>query len=273
MNPSLSVLIPVYNAVAQLKLVLAGYCRQSFGGFEVVIGDDGSGPEMRAFVESFATQAPFPLRYVYHPDQGYRRGAILNLAAWQAGTRYLVFADGDCVPHRRFVEAHWEHHAPGRVLVGRRVDLSARLTAGLSAQRVRQGALERWRPGTLADALLGRGSHWDEGIYLRSPLLRDWIGRRKEPSLLGSDFSLPRELFEQVNGFNEEFVSYGGEETELEYRLRLAGAKLRWVRHQAIQYHLYHPQKPSNPQNDEILARTRARGQAACLRGLRNLES
>jgi glycosyltransferase involved in cell wall biosynthesis len=273
MTPSLSVLIPVYNALAQLELVLAGFCRQSFDRFEVIIGDDGSGPEMRAFVQSFAERSPFPLGYVYHPDQGYRRGAILNRAAQEAATRYLVVVDGDCIPHRRFVEAHWEHHAPGTVLVGRRVDLSERLTCQLTPPRVLEGKLERWGLGTLADAMLGRGSHWDEGVLLGSSSLRAWIGKRKEPSLLGSDFSLEKSLFEQINGFNEEFVSYGGEETELEVRLRLAGAELKWVRHQAIQYHLFHAQKPSNPQNEEIIARTRARGQAACPRGLKNLAS
>jgi GT2 family glycosyltransferase len=228
---------------------------------------------MRACVRSFAEQAPFPLRYVYHPHQGYRRGAILNRAAREAAAPYLLVVDGDCIPHRRFVQAHWEHRAPGTVLAGRRVDLGERLTRRLTPRRVREGKLEGWRFGTLADALLGRGSHWDEGILLGSSALRAWIGKRQEPTLLGSDVSLERSLFERVNGFNEEFTSYGGEDTELEYRLRLAGAKFRWVRHQAIQYHLCHPRKPSNPQNGMIIARTKARGQAACLRGLKNLES
>lgn len=271
MIPSLSVLIPVYNAVRELELVLAGFCRQSFSRFEVVIGDDGSGPEMRGFVQTFAERSPFPLRYVYHPHEGYRRGAILNRAAREAAAGYLVVADGDCIPHRRFVEAHWEHHVPGTVLVGRRVDLSERLARQVTPREVREGKLERYRLRTLADALTGRGSHWDEGIRLESPWLRRLIGR-KEPSLLGSDFSLERSLFERVNGFNEEFAGYGGEDTELEYRLRLAGARFQWVRHQAIQYHLFHAPKPANPQNDAVIARSKERGQAACPRGLKNLQ-
>jgi GT2 family glycosyltransferase len=62
-----------------------------------------------------------------------------------------------------------------------------------------------------------------------------------EPALWGCNFSVEKSLLEEVNGFNEDFVEYWGEDNELEHRLRLAGARMCWIRHQAIQFHLYHP--------------------------------
>ena len=103
---------------------------------------------------------------------------------------------------------------------------------------------------------------------IRNSTLHRWINR-KEPYLLGSNFSLDRTLFEEVNGFNEDFVGYGGEDTELEYRLRLVGARFAWVRHRAIQYHLHHASRAAKPSNEEILRETKASGKAACRNGLR----
>jgi GT2 family glycosyltransferase len=75
-------------------------------------------------------------------------------------------------------------------------------------------------------------------------------------------------LFEEINGYNEDFTGYSGEDTELEYRLRLAGAGFSWIRHRAVQYHLYHPVRAKSQTNAAALERTRAEGRAACHNGL-----
>ncbi len=268
MSPQISVIIPVYNALRALELVLTGYSRQSFRDFEVFIGDDGSGPEVRAFVEASSRQASFPIRYVFQPDEGYRKCSILNRAVQACSTRYLIFADADCIPHTNYVQAHWEHRGSCAVLCGRRVNLTRKISESLTPRDILCGKLEHFTPGRLMDALVGRGDHWDEGILIRNPTLHGWINY-KEPALLGSNFSLEKSLLEEINGFNEDFVGYGGEDTELEYRLRLAGARFFWVRHLAIQYHLYHPASAGSAANLSVLARTRARGKAACANGLR----
>lgn len=264
----ISVIVPVYNDVRALELVLTGYSRQTFRKFEVFVADDGSGPEVRAFFESASQKGCFPIRYVSQPDEGFRRSSILNLAVRACASPYLIFADADCIPHPNFVRAHWEHKKSRAVLCGRRVHLTRKVSDGLTPRDIRKGSLEHLTPGRLVDALLGRGGHWDEGIMIRNRTLHGWVNY-KEPTLLGSNFSLERTLLEEVNGFNEDFVGYGGEDTELEYRLRLAGARFFWVRHLAIQYHLHHPGRAGSSANLNVLANTQARGAAACTNGLR----
>jgi len=268
MNSPISVVIPVYNEARALELVLWGFCRQSCRDFELFIADDGSGPEVHDLVEAFSSRAPVPVRYTRHADEGFRRSAILNRAVRESVAPYLVFADADCIPHSKFVEAHRTYRAPRSVLCGRRVQLSERLSAQLTREDVLAGRLERLAAVRMLYSLSGGGGHWDEGLVIRNSTLHRWINC-KEPYLLGSNFSLDRSLFEEVNGFNEDFVGYGGEDTELEYRLRLAGARFAWVRHRAIQYHLYHVARTGRPANDEILRQTQAMGKAACTNGLR----
>jgi len=268
MNPEISVILPVYNAVRALELVLSGYLRQTCPEFELFIADDGSGPEVRALIESFSRRASFPMRYVSQPDEGYRKTRILNLAVRATAASYLIFADADCVPHSGFVAAHREWRESRTVLCGRRVNLDPKFSEDLIPGDILQGRLERTTLARVLGSLLGRGGHWDEGILIRNRRLHRWINH-KEPALLGSNFSLEKSLLEVVNGFNEDFFGYSGEDTELEYRLRLAGARFRWVRHQAIQYHLYHPQRASSQENLRVLVQARAEGKAACRNGLR----
>jgi GT2 family glycosyltransferase len=263
-----SVIIPVYDAVRALELVLTGYCRQTAHDFEVFIADDGSGPEVRRFIDDFAPHAPFPIKYTRQRDEGFRRARILNQAVRESSAHYLIFADGDCIPHSHFVEGHLAGSGSRLVHCGRRVHLSKRMSDCLTPQGVLAGKLERVTPARVLDVLLSRGGHWDEGFVLRNRALHRWVNYKKV-TLLGSNFSLERSLLEEINGFNEDFVGYGGEDTEIECRLRRAGARLCWVRHRAIQYHLYHPTRSSSQANLAVLERTLASGKAMCPNGLR----
>jgi glycosyltransferase involved in cell wall biosynthesis len=270
MNSQTAVIVPVYNAVRALELVLAGYCRQSRKDFELFVADDGSGPEVRALIDAFEKRAPFPVRYAYQPDDGYRKTRILNQAVRECAVSYLIFADADCIPHSGFVAAHCERRRERTVLCGRRVNLSRRRSDGLTPRDVLEGKLEGSTASRLCEALFGHGGHWDEGLLVRNRTLHRWINRRP-PTILGSNFSLDKSLLEEVNGFNEDFCGYSGEDTELEYRLRLAGAGFDWVRHLAIQYHLHHVPRPVSQNNVAALERSRAERQAVCPHGLRKI--
>lgn len=270
MIPRASVLIAVYNGVRELELVLTGFCRQSFPEFEVVIADDGSGQEMHAFVNSFSNRAPFPIKYVCQADQGFRKSKILNQAIRVSSAPYLIFIDADCIPHRNYVRAHFEHQSPRVVLLGRRVNLSPEMTRTLTPQDILSGKLEGFSPGLIVAALSGRAGHLEEGLQIENQTLRRWL-HRADPVLFGCNFSLPKALLEKVNGFNEEFEGYWGEDTELGYRLRAAGADLRWIRHSAIQYHLYHSQRSKTDQTSALLERARTSQLPVCRRGLREV--
>jgi glycosyltransferase involved in cell wall biosynthesis len=262
-----SVIIAVYNAIRELRLVLTGYSRQSFRDFEVVIADDGSGPEMAEFLDEFASTAPFPIRWVSQPDDGFRKCRILNQAIRVSRAPYLIFADADCIPHRRFVEAHVRNSRPDTVFCGRRVKLADGFSKSLTPLGVLAGRLERHTAGLFLDWLRGRVTLWEEGIEIRNRKLASWL-HRSEPVLFGCNYSVPKSLIEQVNGFNEDFVYYWGEDVELQHRMKLAGADIRWIRHQAIQYHLHHVTRSENAASHAVLDHTLAVASPQCRNGL-----
>jgi len=271
-QPPLTLIVAVYNAARYLALVLEGLKRQSMTPYEVVIADDGSGPEIRSLLEQVRPELPFPLIHLWHPDEGFRKNRMLNKAIQAARTDYLLFIDGDCVPHREFVADHSGHRQPDALLCGRRVNLGEKFTDALSAEEIRSGALERLSPALLWDGLLARSSNLEDALRIRSPRLRRLLAG-KEGRILGCNFSVAKPLLERINGFNEDYRGPGqGEDSDIAFRLGLLGVRMASLRHLAVLYHLYHPATVVGEANNALYRQIVAARDPICRHGLRNLD-
>jgi len=74
--------------------------------------------------------------HVWHEDHGFRKNQILNKAIAIAAGDYLIFIDGDCIPHKEFVKEHYCNKALKTCLTGRRVNLSESLTNKLTPEKI-----------------------------------------------------------------------------------------------------------------------------------------
>jgi len=244
--PKASIIISVYNRFDFLQLVLAGLEMQTEQDFEVIISDDGSGEEFVQQLEQLSAHSPLRLQHRWHADDGFRKNQILNTSVRAATGAQLIFLDGDCIPHPEFVAEHLAHGGAGRCLAGRRIDISARLTRKLTPDAIRQGILQK--PGTmlgqLNDFLLRRTFHFMNGFYVSSPILRRYFNR-KDRGLLGANFSVMKADLEVINGFDERYTAPTfGEDSDVEFRLRLIGIKIIPVLNIAVAYHCHHKLLP-----------------------------
>ena len=267
MTPSLTVVVAVYNAARYLELVLCALRRQSMPDFEVVVADDGSGPEIAELLRTAGEG--LLLRHCWQPDEGFRKNRMLNEAVARSATPYLLFIDGDCVPHRHFVRDHWLHRRENAFLCGRRVNLSEPMTRTVTPATIASGAFERWSAALLFDGLMARSSNLEDAIRIESGALRLLLHRNKA-RILGCNFSVSKSWLERINGFNEEYRGPGiGEDTDIAFRLGLAGARAVTLRYLAVLYHLYHPATRVAEANRALYARVVAAREAVCAQGLR----
>lgn len=235
-----SVIAAFYNNINYLKLVLAGFERQSEKDFELIIADDGSNENVVKEIESISSNYPFRIKHVWHPDKGFRKNKILNQAIAVSESDYLIFIDADCVPHYKFVEEHLNEKESNKVLTGRRVNLSQKLTNMLSEENVKNGFLESNNLLMLGDALFGKSNYVEKGFYFQNKFLRN-VFNKKQRGLLGCNFSLHKKDIIEINGFDERYLAPSiGEDSDIQFRLELNGIKVRSLNHIAVQYHLYH---------------------------------
>ncbi|MDT9595063.1 glycosyltransferase [Nocardioides zeae] len=206
---SVSVVVTHFEQPEQLARTLHALGRQTLTPHEVVVADDGS---------ATAPQVPEGVRLVRQADRGFRAAAARNLGAAAATGDLLVFLDADTSPEPRFLErlTRLPAHLPELLAVGRR----------------RHADLADLPPDApLPDATAGRVLEepaWLAEAYRRSADLLD-TDAGSFRFVISAVLACSRWWFEEVGGFDESFVGYGGEDWELAHRSWLAGGLVAHV--------------------------------------------
>lgn len=248
MRSSVEVILSAYNAAEALRTVLEGYRRQTERSFAIAIADDGSGPEVRHLVDEF-DELGLQIRHVWQEDRGSRKARILNRAIAGTHAEYLIFSDGDCIPSRHFVEDHVEWAEAGCFVCGRRVELGLELTGHVQSGAVDPVRLEMgwW---LVRESLRGRLRRGEVG--LRAPVL---IARRLKSRPMGAwgcNIGAWTHDLVRVNGFDNDFESWGGEDADLDWRLRAAGLKSKVMRGRGAVFHLFHESRAGWHNTDRV---------------------
>lgn len=252
-----SLIISFYNRIDYLKLVLAGLERQTFRNFEIILADDGSNPNVVSEIESISKQISFPFIHIWQEDKGFRKNRILNSAIRVSSANYLLFIDGDCIPHRNFINEHYKNSSLEQCLTGRRVNLSKQMTNKLTYEVVKEGFLEKRMVSLIMDGWIGKSTDIEKGIYFESNVLRKYFNTKKR-GLLGCNISIRKADIERINGFDERYQAPSiGEDSDIQFRLELLGIKIKTLNNIAIQYHLYHELQKRPETNLELFAEVR----------------
>ncbi len=247
-SPAASVIVNTYNRSQRLLNCLTALARQTRTDFEVIVADDGSSDGTDEVVRSFAKSAAFPVRHVWHEDEGHRRTTILNLGIADCRTDYVLFTDCDAIARRDMVETHLRNRTPKRMLCGGYHRMTENETKGFDPEYVRSGALERQSLG------------WERmrRLYWQS-FKHNWyilIRRRNRPRNMGLNYSVALEDLLAINGYDEELKGWGHADGDVRRRLLMRGVRPKSVWTQAIVYHQWHESETTK--TAEVRQRNRA---------------
>lgn len=187
--PVVTVAVATHDRPDRLASLLQALRAQTLSeAFEVVVVDDGSGPETAAVLDAERARDDLDLLVLRHERA--RGPSAARNAGWRAARAPLVaFTDDDCAP------------APGW------------LAAGLEAHE-----------GNPQGIVQGRTEPEPAGVEREGVLTRTLRVRRLGPWYETANMFYPRELLAALGGFDEAFgLRPGGEDTDLAHRALGAG--------------------------------------------------
>jgi len=260
----ISLIIPFYKRLDFLSLIFQGINQQSFKEFEVIVAEDNDAPETIEFIKEQQTKSFFPIQHISQLDTGFNKSKAMNKAVAKAKGSFIVFIDGDCIPHKHCLKQYFLNKEDDYVLFGRRVMLSKAITDRL----IKKDSIKEIN---LMNLVLSGSKRVEDSIYMPFRKYKKDAYR----GICGCNWGVTKELIEKVNGFDEDYLhATAAEDTDIEWRLRKIGANLRKMKNKSVVYHLHHPVNYSKEQVEEnkiLLVKKMKKGEPVCKHGIKNL--
>lgn len=263
-----TLIIAIYNNIKFLKVVLNSVRYQTEKDFEIIIAEDGENTDVKEFVDQYPFEQPW--QHVTQKDEGWQKNKALNKAIQTAKNDWLIFIDGDCVLHHRFIEMHLRYANENLILAGKRVKLDKHYSSLLIEDSSNICHLQKH---LIKKLVFNKGNirYIEEGIFISPDGLLGFIPKiRKLNHLTGSNMSFSKKAICFINGFDEDYTLPAvGEDYDLTWRFEAAGFKHKSVRNLAVQYHLQHLENWVNQEtNMEICRKKQIENKFVCDNGL-----
>ena len=267
MGDLISIIVSTYERPDALDACLRALGRQTDLGFEIVVADDGSGPQTARLIENWAPRLPVALRHVWHRHDGFRAAEARNRGICASSGQYCIFLDGDCLPRPDFVATHRRLAEPGWFVAGNRILLSRKLTEAVLASGL---PAESW------DFIKLVGQRFRGGVNRLLPAIRAPLGplRKLYPRAWEGaktcNLAVARSDLDRIDGFDTGYVGWGLEDSDLIVRLFHAGVCRKDGRFATGVFHLWHPQfdRSGLPDNERRLEEVMASTRIQARRGL-----
>ncbi|WP_442589790.1 glycosyltransferase family 2 protein [Pedobacter sp. AW31-3R] len=244
---SVALLISTYNWPQALELVLNTVAQQTRIPDEIVIADDGSGEETRQLIERLKQRLNLSIKHIWHEDKGFRKSLILNKAVKNITSDYIVEIDGDILIHKEFIADHLKAAQIGTFVQGSRAMITKEKTKEILKNKITKFSI------------------FSSGLYsrfnaLRVPFLSGIF--KLDPSnpyhIKGCNLAFWKKDYLAINGYDNNFNGWGGEDYEFGARLLHSGIKRKRLKMAALGYHIYHKihSRSNTGPNDIIYKKT-----------------
>jgi glycosyltransferase involved in cell wall biosynthesis len=255
-----ALIITTYNWKEALELVLLSALNQSELPEEIIIADDGSRNDTKELIENFAKNSSVPIIHSWQEDEGFRAASSRNKAIAKAKSNYIVLIDGDMILHKDFIKEHKLHAKEKQFIQGSRV------------------LIQKEKSKTLIQDKKYSISPFDSGIKNRKNTIHNKtlssIFSKNKNSLAGiktCNMSFFKADCFDINGFNEDFIGWGREDSEFVVRLLNNGIKRKNIKFNCIAYHIWHNENPraNLTKNDALLKKSIDENLKYCQNGIK----
>lgn len=231
-----SIIICFYEKPDYLKCCLDSLksCANDFD--EVVVADDGSSETVVSEVKKYPEHYPFSIVHAWYPRDGARRAACRNNGIRHATGDYLIFLDADFAVLPDAIKSHVDAAKPGWFAAGR-----CKYSTEEQAGKIFSGPISTDLLENIYTELPEEPILKEHREFIRYGILRKLRLASARKQTFGGHYSIYKKDIESVNGYDENYVGWGGEDQDIALRLVMAGFRGASVIKSARMLHLWHP--------------------------------
>ncbi len=204
-KPLISVIIPTYNRSEILKECLSALAIQDFpyGGFEIIVVNDGSRDNTAEVVQQ--ARSRFDIRYLHQENSG--PAVARNNGVQHARAEIVLIMNDDAIATNCLVAGHYYMH--NKMCIERLAVLGSREFRNRDKVRTLNFLYDQVPFSMRVHAL-------KEGFY-------------PAPYFVTFNISMRKKDFEAIGGFDKDFTTAIGEDTEFGIRWENAGGKIFYL--------------------------------------------
>lgn len=230
-----ALIITTYNQPKRLALVLDSVKNLDPLPNEVLIADDGSKEDTAKLIQEYQKNFPCVLKHIWQEDEGFRLSKSRNEAIKNSLSEYIVVIDGDMILEKDFIKEHLEFAQRKLFLQGSRVILNEKESEEILNKDDYRIAFNKKDFKSSKNSFLAKIlynlSKKDEKIFKKTTLIK---------GIRGCNMSFFKADFDELDGFNENFIGWGREDSEFVARFLFNKGIFRRLKFNAIAYHIYH---------------------------------
>jgi glycosyltransferase involved in cell wall biosynthesis len=215
----ISIVIPTYNRNDVLKYNILALINQGldYNYYEVIVCDDGGDCDTQGMLK--ALKVPFRIKYYWHEKKGFRAAKARNEGVKLSTGEKIVFLDQDNIL------------SPNALKEFSVLDLEKKYYVGVK----KLVPLDFYMNKINDDVILNNFEVFESQFH----------GEIK--ATLSSFGLLSKFYFNKLEGYDEQFVGYGLEDSEFMSRLKDVG--IRMINTNILSYHIAHPPHLQNKIN------------------------
>lgn len=239
-----SLVITTYNWPEALKVVFESILNQVVLPLEIVIADDGSGEDTKRLIKDYQNKFSIPLIHSWQEDNGFRAAESRNKAIAKTSGEYIILIDGDMLLDKNFIKDHINNARKGYFIQGGRVILNKELSEKILNFEVNGISF-------LQKNIKNRKN------MINNKFLSKLFSYEKNnlKGIRTCNMSFFKKDCLDINGFDNNFIGWGREDSEFVVRLLNNNIKRKNIKFNCTAYHIWHNEnsRESLKENDEIL--------------------
>jgi glycosyltransferase involved in cell wall biosynthesis len=227
-----TLIITTYNWPKALEIVLMGVENQTLLPDEILIADDGSTEETSNLIKKWQTKLKSTIIHSWQEDIGFRLATSRNKAIAKSTGDYIIMIDGDLVLHPNFIKDHVSHCNKNQFVIGTRVLLKDDYSKQLLSKKNINFSVNN-------NYILANSKNLINNSFLSKICSYKTTSYKQ---VRGCNMACFKTDLIKVNGFNEDFIGWGREDTEIVVRLLNAKIIRKNVKFNANVLHIFHPE-------------------------------